>query len=245
MALFYADEEIYCSDGALFNAFSAAGAFFGIDLGTEIVYRDRTVFASLDALHTADTARLALLASEGALVVILTKHGGVGLLEREHFNESLGAGFNALAAGTASKGIYFCHAVAKLNCIIFAHSHAVSVTETAVNAFFRSAENLHCHAAALNSAVFELGFGISVMTAAKDDSRHGLYLSCGKTGDFSDSLCGIVSAGGTKSGIGGFSLGESGGVAVTARKSAGTAVGTGETFSDSLSLFVNGNGKNL
>lgn len=245
MALFCTDEEIYCSDGALLDAFSAAGAFFGIDLGTEIVYRNRTVFAGLNALHAADTARFAFLASEGTLVMILAKHGGVGLFEREHFNKSLGAGFNALTASTAGKGIYFRHAVAKLNCVIFAYSHAVSVTEAAVNAFFRAAENLHCHTAAFNSAVFELGFGISVMTAAKDDSRHGFYFSCGKTGDFSDSLCGIVSAGGTKSGVGGFSLGKSGGIAVTARKSAGTAVGTGEAFSDSLSLFVNGNGKNL
>ena len=44
------------ADGAFGMAFAAADALFIIDLCTEAVNRYRSLFARLDALHTADTA---------------------------------------------------------------------------------------------------------------------------------------------------------------------------------------------
>ena len=61
---------------------AAADAFFVIDVRRIVFDLDRIVFTSLLAFHTADTADLAFLSGERALVVVLAKHRRFGFIQR-------------------------------------------------------------------------------------------------------------------------------------------------------------------
>ena len=199
-------DNINRADGAFGMAFAAADALFIIDLCTEAVNRYRSLFARLDALHTAYATRLTFLAGYRALIVVFAEHGCLCFLKRHHFDKPLGTGFNALAAGAALKGINSRNAVANAYRAVFTRLNAVAEADTAVNTFLRSAENLRCHFTAFNTLIFKLDFCVYVMTLAENDCRRRLNLACGKPCYLTDGFGGFVAAGSTESRVLRFSL---------------------------------------
>ena len=119
-------DDIDCSDGAFCVAFAAARAFCVINLCTEAVNRYCPRFADLNALHAADTARLAFLAGNCALVMVLAKHRRPCFFKRHKLNKTLGAGSDAFFARLAFKRIDSRNAVANADCIEITGGNAVA-----------------------------------------------------------------------------------------------------------------------
>ena len=90
-----------CACRAGFCALAAADALFIVHMRGVVFHLNRTVFAYLLALHTADTADLAFLAGKRTLVVIFAKHRRFRFMQRYKLNQMLRAGGNTLFARLA------------------------------------------------------------------------------------------------------------------------------------------------
>ncbi len=236
--------QVNALDRARLVAHSAADALVVIDLCAEVFDRDRTLGTNLCTFHTADTAGLALFSRLSTLVVVFAKHGGFRGVKREQLNKMSRTGFDAHLARTAVVGVDSRHAVADENGVVLTNLDTVAEADTAVNAVLRSAEKLGRHFARVNAAVFKLFFNVDGVALTHDGGNHRRNRTGLLAHDGGNRLGNVVSAGCTAVTFVCLALGKSGGIAVTARKAAGSAVRTGETLSDFNCLFVNGNGKN-
>ena len=230
--------------GTGFVTFTAADTFIVVYGSTEIVNAYCLYGTGLNTLHTAYTAGLTLLAGLSTLVMIAAENSRFRGVEGEQIDKLSGAGGDTFFTGTALIGIDSCHTVTDENSIVGTDLCTVAEAYTAVNAVFGTAEKLCGHLTGVNTAVFELIFYIGSVALTHNGGNHGGDFAYGESHDFTDLLGSVVTAGGTEITLGGLTLGKSGGIAVTARKAAGTAVGAGETFSDFFCLFVHRNGEN-
>ena len=186
--------KVNAANGTGGVAFSAANALVIINLCAEVFNRDRAGFARLDALHAADAAGLALLSCLGALVVVFAENRSLDGVQRKKVNELPRAGFNALFAGTTLARVDSCNTVANEDCIIRANLNAVSETDAAVDAGFRSAKKLCCHLAGANAAVLKLFRSVLPVALTHYGRNHRSDFSGLKTHDFSNLSGNIVSA---------------------------------------------------
>ena len=110
-----ADEVVFVNavNGANLNARSAACAKRVIDGGKVAFNLNRTVGASLLALHTANASVGALLAGDSTLIVVRALNNDLyGVVYK--LNDVVGAFANAHAASNALCGVYLCNAVLKI-----------------------------------------------------------------------------------------------------------------------------------
>lgn len=201
-------DNIDALDRARLVALAAADALLVIDLRAEVLDRDRAVFAGLDALHTADAARLALFSGLGALVMVLAHDGGLCLMQGHKIDNALGAGVDAHLAGVARERIYSRNALADMNCVIGTYLNAVAEADAAVDALFRSAEKLSCHFAALDSDIVELRVRVVHVALAEDNCSHGDNIPSRESGYLCNSFADLSAAGHAASGVGGLALRE-------------------------------------
>lgn len=224
--------------------FTAADTFVVVHRRTEVIYAYCLYGTGLYAFHTADTAGLALLTSLSTLVVITAENSRLCGVEGEQVDKLSGTGRDTFFTGTALVGVDSGHTVTDEDSLVGAYLCTVTVADTAVNAVFRTAEKLCSHFTGVNTAVFQLVLYVGSVTLTHYGGNHGSYLTYGKSHNFTYLLGGVVTAGGTEVTFACLTLGQSGGIAVTACEAAGTAVGTGETLSDFFGLFVYGYGEN-
>ena len=164
-------DEIDALDGAGFGTLAAACALAVINLCAEVLDLDCAEFASLDALHTADTAVCTFLSGDCALVVIGAEVCCLCLMERHHLNNMVRAGLETLFTCLAHCRIDSCNSVADVNSLIRAGSYAVAETDTSVNTFLRTAEKLFRHLAGFNTVVLHLDFCLAAEALTHYDSR--------------------------------------------------------------------------
>ena len=113
------------------NACLAAGAKRVIN-GCQVVFNlNSTVRASLLALHTANTAVGAKLASNRALIVVGALNNYLyGIVYK--LNDVVGTFANAHAAANTFLRVNLCNAVLNRNSVLGAHACAVAITEASI-----------------------------------------------------------------------------------------------------------------
>ena len=218
--------------------FATTCALVIVNLSAEVFNLNCICRTNLRTLHTADTACLTLFSCNSTLFVVFAKNCCFFHVEGEEVNKTAGTSFNAHLTSLTLIRVDSCNAVAKEDSLIRTNLYTVTETDTAVYAVFRSAEKLSCNLAGFNTAVLELFFYIIFVTLAHNCCYHWYHFACGETHNISYCLCGVVTAGDTKSTFLSFALSKSTCIAVTACVTAGTAVSTGKRITDGEELFI-------
>jgi hypothetical protein len=228
-----ADEVIFVNavNGANLNARSAACAKRIIDGGKVAFNLNRTVGASLLALHATNASVGALLASDSALIVVRALNNNLnGVVYK--LNDVVGAFANAHAAADALLGVYQSHAVLNVNGILGANASAVAVAEAGIGAGLVTVIHKVCGNTALKTCVVVFSFG-SIAGAVAGNVCNLLYnvLSLNAKG-CGNCLSGLITTGNTKVCFFLGSVCQSLCIAVAAGIAARTAVCTGQALSN-------------
>ena len=136
----------------ILDAQSAVGAERAIHVRHEILDGNCAGRTVLLALHAADTAHLADLAGDGALVLI-GAHDHSRRLAVGDLDQMLGADLGALAAADAEIPVNNGKLVTKLDGVVFAFLRAVAETYAAEAAGIHSAVKLHSGGAGVHAYV--------------------------------------------------------------------------------------------
>ena len=217
--------------GTNLNACAAACAKALIDGSEVILNGDRTVGTGLLALHTADTAVLAVLTSVCTLIVVRALNdNALGVVDK--VDDAVGTLSDADAAADTLLGVNSGNAVLNLDSVLRTYRNAVAVAEAGVGAESVTAIGHIGGAAGFLALIVVLSFNNVAGTVAGNVSNLLNNLSSLNAENCSDALSGVVTAGDTEVGLIGGLLSKSLCVAVTSRVSAGAAVSARQTVTD-------------
>ena len=195
-----------------------------------VLYLHSAMLAGLLALLTADTADVALYHDGFASFGAAAGYVG-GCVVRDQGDQVLGAGGYAFAAGFTFFFIYNGYAVDDVDCIEGTGFGAVTETEAAVAADFRTAVwHVGHHGAVFDAGVGVLYFGLFTVTCAMYEGHLAGCLCDLFAHDSGDSGGYGRAADGTSVGRG-FAFGDGGCHTVTSGVAAATTVIAGKGFS--------------
>ena len=117
--------------GTCLCTFATAGALIVVDNCEVLIHGDRTVRAGLYALHTADTAVLADLACNCALIVVRAGNSDL-CCSVDDLDDAVGAGLCTFAASDTAFGDDLCNSVFDNYRILGADSGTVAVAEAGI-----------------------------------------------------------------------------------------------------------------
>ena len=218
--------------GTNLYACAASGAKIVVDGREVILNGDCAVGTSLLALHTADTAVLAVLTYVSALIVVRAlNNNALGVVDK--VDDTVGTFSYADTTTDTLLGIDSCNAVLNLNSVLGTYCNTVAVSEAGVCAESVTAVGHVCGTAGLMTLVIVLFFNNVTGTVAGNVSNLLNNVSRFNAEDSGDTLSGVVTAGDTEVGLIGGLLSKSLCVAVTSRVSTGATVSARETVTDS------------
>ena len=206
--------------------------------GSEVVNNlDSAALTGLLTLHTADTAVGAYLSCHSALVVVgaLNYHTG-SILDK--VDDTVGTLSYTDATADTLSGVNSCYTVFNSDSVLRTSNRAVTVAKTSKVTRLVTAVNHVCGEAGLVALVLELSFGCVAGTVTSNVCNLLDNVCRLNAEDSGNLLSSVVTAGNTEVGGGGSLVCESLSVAVTSGVAAGTAVGTGQTLTDSYSGLV-------
>ena len=194
-----------------------------------VLYGNGTVGTGLFTLFTADAGIFASLHGIGTLLFVAAHHNDPCFLGN-HGYDMLGA---FLAAQTAADTAG-CHntgnAVFEANCIVGTDIGTIPKTETAETAGVCSTVQHGCGTAGLYAVILSDFCHCIAVAVAGNKGNNVLDFLCFNAEKTADLVCHLLISGNTKTGF--YSaFCQSCGIVVTALKSAGTAIDTGQTFS--------------
>ena len=224
-------------DGADLNARATACAKAIVDGSEVILNGDRTVGTGLLALHTADTAVLAVLTSVCALIVVgALNDNALGVVDKVD-NAVRTLSYADATADTLLR-VDFSYLVLDGDSVLRTYLSAVAVTKTCERTELVAAVRHISGAAALESAELISSLYCLTSTVTGNVSNLFNYILSLNAENGCDALSSGVTAGHAEVGRGGSALGESLSVAVTARVAASATVSAGKAVTDSHSSFV-------
>ena len=217
--------------GTSLNACATACAKAIVDGSEVILNGDRTVGTGLLALHTADTAVLAVLTSVCTLIVVRALNdNALGVVDK--VNDAVGTLSYADTTADTLLGIDSGNAVLNLDSVLRTYCNTVAVAEAGVGAESVAAVGHIGGAATLLALIVVLSFNNVAGTVAGNVSNLLNNVSSLYAENSGDTLSGVVTAGDTEVSLIGGLLSKSLCVAVTSRVSAGATVSARETVTD-------------
>ena len=219
-------------NGTSLNAGATACAKVVVDGREIILYGDSAVRTGLLTLHTADTAVGAILTGVNTLILVGALNNNAGGVIDE-VDDTVGTLAYADAAADTLSGINLCYAIVDGDSALRTNYRAVAVAEAGEGTVLVTAVCHICGTAGLVALVVALSGSCVTGAVAGNVSNLFYNVLSINTEDSGDLLSGGVTAGNTEVGLVGSLFGQSLCIAVTARVSAGAAVGAGQTVTDS------------
>ena len=211
---------------------ATAGTKIVVDSGEIVLDGDSTLGTGLLTLHTADTTIGAILTGESTLILVGALNNNAGGVIDE-VDDTVGALAYADAAADTLSGINLCYTVIDGDSVLRTNHSAVAVAEAGEGAELVTAVCHICGTAGLVALVVALSGSCVTGAVAGNVSNLFYNVLSINTEDSGDLLSSGVTAGNTEVGLVGSLFGQSLCIAVTARVSAGAAVGAGQTVTDS------------
>lgn len=219
---------MYDTEFASGNTRTASRTKGGIDAGNAPLHGHSTRRARLFAKATAEASRRTYRLGSGSLVGVAAKNGG-----GDHggdLDQLFGASGGTFSAPDTKLFTDNGNAHAEGNGMRLAHSGAIAKAKTAVKAGRAAVIECGCGTAGGNSHIIRAPCAASLGAVTANTRRHLDRLFRRNTEDVGNGLRHLVSAHGTETCAHARLFGKSCCIARTARKAAGTAVGTGKGF---------------
>ena len=242
LEVFHSDVEAVAL--ADLGTLAAAVALIIIDNSAVVLNLDSFVGAVLFAKLAADAADLAVLHSEGALLLVGAGYDN-GICNGLDGDNAVGASLYASAAAAAQTGIDMSDAVFDADSIVNADICTIAKTKAAIDAGTGAAIHQLRSSAGGEALIIGLVFGVLAVALAVDNSGNSNHLACFLAEDSSHSLSAGIAAGSAEGEgqVGVFNEGSS--IAAAAGEAAAAAVCAGESFGELGNALVNRNMHNL